>query len=409
MDMKEDSVGARAGVQRSREAETSTVSGNRDKDWVPPKDLHWYREHRFLRWILAGADPITVQEVLARIAASDNPRSYEQLLDTVEGYRSGNWVYEWSQEAAKCRAEAKELEDVSHQDARDALLRASLYYTIASYPHLRDDHLALEARVKANQTYRSAGRWFACPLRILEVPYKGHKIIGSLHLPHDDFPPPVVMVCGGGDVLQSGFFHLFDKVLRPAGFAMLTVDMPGVGHSERWPINEDVSRLHQEVLEYLPNCPWVDDKRVAMIGMRMGGNIATRLGYLRPNLLRAVVNIGGPLHQVFVNGDFTSKISPMLKDQIASRLYSDATEMKNFAVKAQTFSLVRQGILSRRSRIPMLAVGMEGDEQFPESDIKLMVHASPNGERIRVERADMIHSMENAFSQSVDWLKAHMK
>ncbi|RCU49120.1 alpha/beta fold hydrolase [Corallincola luteus] len=408
MDMKEDNVAARVGVQRSRVAETSTVSGARDKSWIPPEGLHWYREHRFLRWIMAGADPIVVQEVLAKIAASDNPRSFDALLDTVEGFRPGNWVFEWSQEAARCQALAKEVVASDHFAARDHLLRASLYYTIASYPHLRGDQLAQEARVRSNHAYREAGRWFPCPLRVLEVPYKGQKIIASLHLPHDDFPPPVVIVCGGGDVLQNGFFHLFDDVLRPAGFAMLTVDMPGVGYSERWPINEDISRLHQAVLEFLPSCPWVDDKKVAMIGLRMGGNIATRLAYLKPDLLKAVVNIGGPLHELFVNGRMTSMLSPMLKDQIASRLYTDVKEISNFAVKAQTFSLVRQGLLSRKCRVPMLAVGMEADEQFPEDDIKRMLNASRENKRLMVDRADIIHSMEQAFTQSVAWLKPYL-
>jgi esterase FrsA len=357
---------------------------------------------------MAGADAIVAQEVLARIAASDNPRSYETLLDTVKGYRPGNWIYEWSQEAGRCQSEAKAVKEQDPLKARDLLLSASLYYTIASYPHLRGDMLALEARVQSDHAYSEAGLMFPCPLRRLQIPFQKHHIRANLHLPHDEFPAPVVLVCGGGDVLQNGFFHLFDKVLRPAGLAMLTVDMPGVGSNQRWPFTEDVSRLHQAVLEYLPNCPWVDDKNAAMIGLRMGGNIATRLAYLKPGALRAVVNFGGPIHEIFVNGRIKDKMSPMLEDQIASRLYTGAIEMANFTVKAQIFSLVRQGLFNRKTRVPILVVGMKGDEQFPESDIKRLMNACSESKRIQLDKTDIVGSMDNAFLDAANWLKKYM-
>jgi len=55
----------------------------------------WYRVLNDLLWAWRGVDPIEINQVLARIAASDAKRSNSQWLDTVVGYRNGNWIYEW--------------------------------------------------------------------------------------------------------------------------------------------------------------------------------------------------------------------------------------------------------------------------------------------------------------------------
>ena len=85
---------------------------------------------------------------------------------------------------------------------------------------------------------------------------------------------------------------LFEKLLKPAGIAMLTVDMPGIGFSNHLKLEQDTSRLHQAVLKYMAKVPWVDQSRVALMGMRMGGNALTRLAYVEPKLVRAGVSVG---------------------------------------------------------------------------------------------------------------------
>ncbi|EOW9462620.1 alpha/beta hydrolase, partial [Vibrio cholerae] len=56
----------------------------------------WYRNLRRLQWIWQGVDPVEQEEILARIASSKHSRTHDEWLDTVMGYRSGNWTYEWT-------------------------------------------------------------------------------------------------------------------------------------------------------------------------------------------------------------------------------------------------------------------------------------------------------------------------
>ncbi|MGL9774976.1 MAG: alpha/beta hydrolase [Sodalis sp. (in: enterobacteria)] len=92
---------------------------------------NWYRLINRLMWIWRGIDPWKIKEVLARIAASRAPHTNDRLLDTVIGYRGGNWIYEWSHHRGWSGSSA-------HWKALTALpWRATGYRR--SYPHLKGD------------------------------------------------------------------------------------------------------------------------------------------------------------------------------------------------------------------------------------------------------------------------------
>ena len=86
----------------SRVVETSTISNSNPLNEYVPMEQNvidglcspaWYRVLRRIFWIRQGADPIELESVLAKIATSTNPRTYDQLLDTVQGFVPGNWSY----------------------------------------------------------------------------------------------------------------------------------------------------------------------------------------------------------------------------------------------------------------------------------------------------------------------------
>lgn len=99
-------------------------------------------------------------------------------------------------------------------------------------------------------------------------------------------------MCGSLDNLLSDYSPLFRNYLAPNGIAMLCVDLPSLGFSSKWPLTEDTSLLHRQVLHQLGNVPWIDDRRVAALGVRFGANVAVRLGYLNPIDYRALPVLG---------------------------------------------------------------------------------------------------------------------
>lgn len=216
---------------------------------------HWYRMINRLLWVWRGVDPREILEVQSRIAACSAERTNDDLFDTVIGYRSGNWIFEWSKQAMLWQQRANQETDKALSGKY--WLQAANLYSIAAYPHLKGDQLAEQAQVLANRAYEEAAPRLSGGLRELEFTIPGGgAITGFLHVPKEGQGPfPTVLICGGLDALQSDYYTLFDKYFAPQGIAMLTIDMPSVGFSSKWKLTQDSSLLHQHVLKALPNVP----------------------------------------------------------------------------------------------------------------------------------------------------------
>lgn len=404
-DMRDDLPGGKNTQIRQNCEETSAVANSKaaERKCAQPG---WYREIRTLKWVWQGLDPWLLQDVQARIAVSESPRTHPQLLDTVIGFRPGNWTYEWSQEGANTHQQGIMLWEEGQQEAaKQTLMRASLFYTIASYPHFRGDMLASDAHIQANRSYREAGELMGCPLRTLDIPVAGKTLPCYLHIPeHAKDSMPLVIVSGGGDALQTDFYRVFRSYLEPHGIAMLTVDMPGVGYAQHCPLQQDTACVHRAVLDYLANLDYIDQQRVAMIGLRMGGNSAMRLA-CTDERLRAVALIGAPLHDVFVKDEIFSAVSMMSIDELASRLGVDGANRTLLKAEAKQLSLKTQGLLSkRRIDIPLLAIAHPADPMGTLADAQLAANVARSGEVLKLSRSGLFSSLEESFFRACHWL-----
>lgn len=370
----------------------------------------WYRVLRRSYWIWQGIDAIELEDILSHIATGEGTRSRPEKLDTLQGYAPGNWIYEFSQVAGEYLKQGKQLEqDGDLAAARKAYLRATRYYSLASYPHLKGDELAEQAQLQGNIAYREAGRLLPVPLKVLKIPFRDKEINGYLHLPTDDHVVPVVMVSGSIDSLQIDFYRLYEQYLAPNGIGMLTLDMPGIGYSSQFPLVQDTSRLHQAALHYLRDeVPWVDNQRIGMVGIRLGGNVATRLAYLESTHLKAVACIGPGLNQFFVEPELFNQASPMLRASLANRLGMDAANWHELQPQCQIFSLKRQGLVGvTRTRVPILSIGHRRDFICPESDIRTLASSSYYGKAVVLDKLPVMHVFDRALSETCDWLKLH--
>lgn len=408
-DMKDDLPEAREGMRKQQRLETSAIANSKAASLVL-EQVGWYREMRTFKWIWQGLDPLLLGEVQARIAASSNPRTNENWLDTVIGFRPGNWAYEWSQEAALLSQLAQQEEAQGAQEAaRINYMRASLLYTIASYPHIRGDRLATDAHLLANRCYCMGAKLQPHALKTLQIPYKGKTLQCYLHLPHTDEPLPVVVISGGGDGLQTDFYRAYRAFFEPKGIAMLTLDMPGIGYGQHWEWNQNTAELHVAVLEQLKTVPWVDSRRVAMLGLRMGGNSAVRAAYLKPDALKAVVAIGAPLHDALTRADLMANLSQMKKDELACRLGLDSASEELVQAHLATFSLRQQGLLAvRRCKVPMLAITHPQDPLSTLKDAQMLARSSYAGDKLLLSGSSLFASIEQAYNQAADWIAARI-
>lgn len=370
---------------------------------------HWYRMINRLIWTWRGVDPLEIEEVLSRIACSKAEHSDNELLDTVVGYRNGNWIYEWAHQAMQWQQKA--MEEADPMNAGQYWLSAANLYSIASYPHLKGDELAEQVEVLSNRAYEAAAEHLPYTLKKLDFAISdGGTLSGFLHMPTVGSAPfPTVLICGGLDTLQGDYHRLFRDYLAPKGIAMLTIDMPSVGASSRWKLTQDTSYLHQQVLQALPNIPWVDHQRVTVFGFRFGANVAVRLGYLEPQRVRAVACLGPIVHHLLCNGDSQRKVPDMYMDVMASRLgMADASD-ETLKTEMNRYSLKTQGLLGRRCQTPMLAGFWENDPFSPKEESKLICSSSADGKLLAIPSTPLYDNFHRALLQTSEWLEDKMR
>ncbi|PST89883.1 esterase FrsA [Photobacterium jeanii] len=367
----------------------------------------WYRTLRRPQWIWQGVDPLEMEALFARMASSDARRTTEELLDTVVGYKPGNWIYEWSQLAGEHHKKARAHVDNQQNDkAVDELLKASTYYSIAAYPHLKGDSLASQAEVQSSQTYHEAMQLSPYRMETIDVKYEGKTFQAYIHLPRADKLLPTVIVSGGLDTLQTDLWPLYRDYLGPAGFAMVTLDMPSVGHSSRWSLTEDTSRLHQALLQQIRDVPWVDHHRVAMLGLRFGGNAAIRLGFLEPTRLKTCVSIGGVIHSFLTQPKRLDQMPQMYLDMIASRMGKHGVSRQSVLSHLPAWSLKQQGLLGRRKvDVPMLGISLKNDPVCPEMDNELIAMSSYGGKAMTLPEKPLHDGYHRTMLTVMDWLE----
>ncbi|MGY0617281.1 esterase FrsA [Vibrio sp. FJH11] len=366
-------------------------------------DSAWYRHLLRLQWAWQGVSPIEIEEVLSRIASSTHSRTKDEWLDTVMGYHSGNWTFEWIKLGMEHQKRSEQLQG---EEAAEQLFSASLCFSIAGYPHLKSDNLALQAQVLANKAYSEAAEKTKYTIKQIEVPYQNRKIIANLHLPRTDKQLPVVMVSAGLDSLQTDMWRLFRNRLAPRDIAMVTVDMPSVGYSSHWPLTEDTSCLHQAVLNELYSIPYVDHHKVGLVGFRFGGNAMVRLSFLEQEKIKACVALGAPVHDLFSSPAKLQKMPKMYLDLFASRLGKSVVDINSMAGQMKAWSLKVQGFLTnRRTKVPILALGLEGDPVSPYSDNQLVALFSQYGQAKKISAKSISKGYEQSLDLAIKWLE----
>ncbi|WP_392565284.1 esterase FrsA [Utexia brackfieldae] len=371
---------------------------------------HWYRVLNSLIWHQRGLPLLEIDAILARIAASDKKRSNPQWLDSVIGYQSGNWIYEFAGQASQWQQQAEALAAQPQTPAlkleiHQAWLNASQFCSLASYPHFKTDDLASQAQVFGYRAYREALNYSPYTYKEVDFTYASHTIKGLLHLPAQavESACPIVFMCSSLANLQIDFYRYFAEYLAPQGIGLLTIDGPGVGLNKAINLTQNSSDIHQAVLQQLVNVPWVDHHRVILAGFRFGGHIATRLSYIAANRIKGVFCIAPFVHQLFVDKTLQDQLPIMYKDLVASRLGLVSCANEKLAAELNYFSLKNQGLLGRPCSVPVMSIVFDNDLFCPVSEAKLLT-STKSHKLINVAASPLQSNVDKAMQQSVDWM-----
>lgn len=367
----------------------------------------WYRTQMPLLWHYRGLPLLDVGSVLARIAACSKKRAYSHWLDTVIGYQSGNWNYEFMGQAAHWQAQAEAMvkSDDNVSRCQQAWFLASQFYSLASFPHYRNDDLATQAQLLGLRAYREMMCYTPYTLKELDFQVEQHTVKGLLHLPKQssEKPCPVVFLCCRLSDLQIDFYHYFAQFLAPLGIALLTLDAPALGQCKLFNLTQNSSQIHQCVVEQLITQPWIDANNIIVAGQGFGAHIATRLAYLLPHQLRGLVNISPILHALFIDPARQANLSIMDKDLLAGRLGMSGISESQLVAEMKFFSLKNQGLLTRPCRLPVLSLVFEQDNISSKDEAKRLL-SSQSHQIIEIKKTALRKNVTIAINQVQNWL-----
>jgi esterase FrsA len=308
-----------------------------------------------------------------------------ETVDTLQGLDPESWTAAWGSAAERFAADAGRASDPAA--AREAWLQAYQLAFFARYPTLNHP-LKREWYERTREYFVRARELDDPPLRVVTIPFEGREGERSeLHFyvarPKGVDRPPVVMTWAGIDTWKEDMRRRADYFLD-LGFAVLLVDMPGVGQS---PVlaSRDAERQWTPIFEWIEAQDDLNGTRVAALGASFGGYWAMKLAYTHRERLRAAVNWGGGVHITFTP-EWQRKsrnAASYLMDLMAARaaIFGGKT-FEDYVARCPELSLLDQGLLDQPSA-PLLLVNGRHDLQNATDDIYLSLeHGDPKTARI---------------------------
>jgi pimeloyl-ACP methyl ester carboxylesterase len=261
-----------------------------------------------------------------------------ECLSTAYRIKQGDfesWYEEWLKTAKRIHGYAIDCTAKNHTiSARDAYLRASNYYRTAEFLLVEPEDPRIQDTIDLSKgCFREAISTFPNKVEPIEIPYEGTTLPGYFfHVKkednngkdkqycknikennrednklekgnHDmdnkDYPVyPTLVVHGGFD---STLEELYSFAAAPAlerGYNCLAFEGPGQGNvirKQRIPFKHDWEKVVTPVLEFMLSRKKefrIDPKRIALMGISMGGFLAARAVAFEPRISAVVLYDG---------------------------------------------------------------------------------------------------------------------
>ncbi|MFN4281044.1 MAG: alpha/beta hydrolase family protein [Alphaproteobacteria bacterium] len=324
--------------------------------------------------------------ILARAKQRRNPcdntvyETVQAIMDRLTSVARDPWAAAFSAAAEPFEARAHEAEARGDDKAAsEAWKMAYGFYRVARYP-APNSAGKIRAYKKSQEAYVNMESYAPVKLQIVRIPFSGKageggEIRAYLRLPQLPGPHaarrhPVVMIWGGIDSFKEE--RRTGRYVK-AGFATLSIDMPGVGEA---PLagSIDAERMWDPIFDWIATRPELDAKRVAAVGCSTGGYWATKLAHTHKDRLAAAVNHGGPAHHAFKRewiekaafGEYPFELAETLACAFGRATFD---EWVDYAPK---LSLLDMGLLDRPCA-PLLCVNGVDDSVFPIADHHLLL------------------------------------
>jgi alpha-beta hydrolase superfamily lysophospholipase len=225
-----------------------------------------------------------------------------ECLSTAYRIKEGDfesWYQEWLKTAKRVHKYADESLAAGHEiSARDAYLRSSNYYRVAEFLLMDQEDPRIKTTWESSKRcFGNAASLFSPSFEPVEIPYEGTTLPGYFYKVDNDSksPRPSLIAHGGFD---STLEELYTSAAAPAlerGYNCLTFEGPGQGgliRKQKIPFRYDWEKVVTPVVDYALTKPEVDPKRLALMGISMGGYLAARAASFEHRIAACILNNG---------------------------------------------------------------------------------------------------------------------
>ncbi|HZD57015.1 MAG TPA: acetylxylan esterase [Anaerolineales bacterium] len=235
----------------------------------------------------------------------------------------GSWMNVWQELAGRVETQAeKSLANGHPVSAREAYFRASNYYRCAELLISPGGALHHEMWEKSRQCFRIAGSLFDPPIEPIDIPFQDYRLPGYF-IPAcaEGEKRPTVIVIGGGDSSVEELYFYMGEGARRRGSHALLIEGPGQrGALHTNPglvFRHDYEIPMKSVVEYALNRPEVDEDKLALYGLSLGGYLALRTVAFEKRIKACIAN----LFEFFVTGAEHDMVAPQYGQRTLSAYF----------------------------------------------------------------------------------------
>lgn len=350
-----------------------------------------------------------------------------------------SWHDAWHSTASWLYDVAAKAERSGHVvSAREGFLRSSNYFRTSEFFLHADpaDERITAASRHAVESFRRATSLMPSPVTPVEIPYGDTTLPGYFYRAdgaRDGEPRPTVLIHNGFDGTGEEVWSFGGRAGQERGFHVIAFEGPGQGRVIReqgLPFRPDWEKVVSPVVDYASKRDDVDDQRIALIGISLGGVLAPRAAAFEPRLA-AVVAWDGVYDGGLVPSDLVFRDAGIEPTELRRRLRAEEDEeldllLEQLAAERDTIRWVidhgtwvmgaehgralfdRYGDFHLRDGVaesiacPVLVLEASDDFAFQGQPEMLMAHLTAPSELVSfsAEHGGSLHNQVDVFRQA---------
>ncbi|MDI3341210.1 MAG: alpha/beta fold hydrolase [Sphaerobacter sp.] len=323
-------------------------------------------------------------------------RQLDATLRRARGIRG--WTLSWVQTAREYLAAARRARQAGDRHAAARFqASAALCFHYAQVFDLGDVARRRHLYHRAAELFRPVAPSLQPSAIPVEIPWRDVALPGYLRLP--DSPPrpyPLVVVLNGATTVKEETIRWAEPFLR-RGFATLALDTPGSGEAwERMRGHPSQVDIGAALIAFAAAQPDLDARRVALLGISLGGAMAVRIAAATPEIA-ATVSVTAPFHPP----PYFHHLNAVVRHEMAH--VSGAADAELDAL-VERISLVD---VAPRLRTPLLVIGAGRDLVIPPQEAWNLYRAAGGPKHcVFIEDANHVgfSHMSEWRAAAADWL-----